>query len=76
MSEIDIHPDVEAAFEIPRRMFKGLPCDRWTDGQAGFEAAARGIARMAVAFVRQMEEEERRSREAMEPTADPMRDTT
>lgn len=69
----ELHPDVDAALEYARRFRKGLPSDRWSDGHVGAVSVARGIEMMAAAIVRQMEEEERRSREAMEPTADPMR---
>ena len=70
----DLHPDVEAALEVSRRWRKGLPTDRFTDGARGMIAVARGIERMASAILRNMEEEQRRSADAMEATRDPMRD--
>jgi hypothetical protein len=72
-SDGDLHPDVEAALEVSRRWRKGLPTDRFTDGARGMIAVARGIERMASAILRNMEEEQRRSADAMEATRDPMR---
>lgn len=71
--EDSLHPDVSAALEYSRRWRKGLPSDRFCDGHAGAVAVARGIERMAGAILRNMEEEARRSADAMEPTRDPMR---
>lgn len=68
-----IHPDVEAAFEYARRWRKGLPSDRFCDGQKGAVAVARGIERMAQAIARQMADEYQRGLEAMETSRDPLR---
>ena len=62
-----IHPDVEAAFEYARRYRKGLPSDRFCDGQKGAEAVARGIERLAQAVARQAEDEYRRGVISMSP---------
>ena len=69
-----LSPEVDAALEYARRWRKGLPSDRWCDGHAGAVKVARGIEQMAAALVRLMAEEEARGLEAMEPSADPMRD--
>ena len=69
----DLHPDVGAALEYARRFRKGLPSDRFSDGHVGAVAVARGSERMSAAILRHMEDEARRSADAMEPTRDQMR---
>ena len=69
----DLHPDVKAAIEYARRAEKGLPPDRYADGQSGEKAVARGIARLVAAIENIASEQYRRGLEAMEPSADPCR---
>lgn len=72
--QMSLHPDVQAAIEYARRAEKGLPTDRYADGQAGEKAVARGIARLVAAVERLSEQEYLRGLEAMEVTKDPCRD--
>lgn len=36
-------PDMKAAAEFVRRAEKGLPADRWSDGEIGAQSVAKGI---------------------------------
>lgn len=36
-------PDIKAAAEFVRRAEKGLPPDRWSDGEIGAQSVAKGI---------------------------------
>jgi len=63
MTETDV--DIEAAREFARRRVKGLPVDRWYDGDEGADRVARGILKMGLVIARFEEAERQRGEDAM-----------
>lgn len=72
MSDTDLER-MQAAVEFSRRRRKGLPSDRWADGDEGMKAVADGIDLMYLAMSNMIAEREQWSEASMEATADPMR---
>jgi hypothetical protein len=65
--------NLDAAAEYNRRMMKGLPTDRFTDGAAGAVKVARGIAALGTIALAWQALALQRGGEEMEPHRDPMR---
>ena len=72
MNDTDLE-HMRAAVEFSRRCQKGLPSDRWADGEIGMASVARGIDLMHIAMANMLKEREQWSEASMEATADPMR---
>lgn len=70
MTDLD---HMKAALEFSRRCQKGLPSDRWADGEDGMASVARGITLMHRAMANMLAEQQERGAQSMEATADPMR---
>ena len=71
--------NIAAGTEFTRRWEKGIPSDRWTDGERGMHKVAKGIrARDRIIellgdeLLRIAAEERQRGLQAMETSADPM----